>query len=198
MCSVFTTVLYVVILIISFGIHRNSQLGLWLTWTPYSLILSVNRKSLYFAVWSFITDFLGKRRLVGVFADRGGVPTKVLRCSKFQSFAFNFPEICPLLGSPQWREHLHLGDIAGQKEGSGLRFPSFLWSSDLVCAWVGEVCLCVSVCERAYACGSISPFLSSKTHWCTQSFSFTCSSVISVWTIADMLNPGYWVWLELI
>lgn len=115
MLSVYYRVIYIVILIISFGIHRNSQLGLWLTWMPYSLILSVNRKSLYFVVWSFKTDFLGKRRLVGVFADRGGAPTKVLWCSKFQSFAFNFPEICPLLGSPQWREHLNLETSLGKR-----------------------------------------------------------------------------------
>lgn len=99
MLSVYYRVIYIVILIISFGIHRNSQLGLWLTWMPYSLILSVNRKSLYFVVWSFKTDFLQEKVSWCVCWQRWS-PYQGSLMFQVSVFCIQFPRNMPIVRVP--------------------------------------------------------------------------------------------------
>ena len=103
--------LHSVILMISTDAQCTSRWGLWLTWPLHSLILRWKENSLYVAVWPFTTDFLVRRRVVGVCADSGGTYVKAFSCSKFKFSVLNIPALFLFLWFYLWGELLKLGAI---------------------------------------------------------------------------------------
>lgn len=174
----------------------SSRLDLWLTWTLYPLILRVNRELAVFCSLMINNGFL-RQEVSRCVCWRRWSPYQGPQVSKVWPFAFNTLELHPSLGSFQWRERLKPGDVAGQKKGSGLRFPAFLWLCVPVSGW--ELCLHVWSCVNLrVGCGCTSPFRSAKTHWFAYIFSLPALASEMWGPLPDISNPGHEVWLELI